>query len=82
MSLVRYGTNVFELDDVYGLDLYEAGDTHNLRVILRGGEESFKIKFETEDQAQRAFDTLCDELDVRQLTPTSSDEPADEGAAE
>ncbi|MFB6351974.1 MAG: hypothetical protein ABEN55_01995 [Bradymonadaceae bacterium] len=74
MSLVRYGTNVFELDDVYGLDLYESDDTHELRVVLRGGEESFKMRFDARSDAERAFETLCQELEVRELTPTRSAE--------
>jgi len=79
MSLVRYGTNVFELDDVYGLDLYEAGDTYNLRVVLRDGTESFKIRFDSARDAERAFETICNELEVRDLTPV---DPAESAAAE
>lgn len=76
MSLVRYENNVFNLADVYGLELYESGDTHNLRVILRGGEESFKMKFDSRPEAERAYETICNELDVRDLSPQSSSETA------
>ena len=68
MPLVRYGTNVFELDDVYGLDLYQKGDEQwRLKVVLRGGTESFEMRFDGEEAARQAFDAICGELDVRDL---------------
>lgn len=79
MALVRYGTNVFELDDVYGLDLYESDGIHVVQVILRRGETSFKIKYDSHSKAQRAFETICDELDVRELTPTHRPESVNTG---
>lgn len=74
MSLVRYGTNVFELDDVYGLDLYVSDDVYTLRVVINRGTDSFKIKFDSKPDAERAFETLCEELEVRDLTPRNRTE--------
>ena len=74
MTLVRYDTNVFDLDDIYGLDLYEAGDLHNLRVIIRDGKDSFVMKSDSGDAARRVFASLCEELDVRELCTAASDE--------
>ena len=68
MALVRYGTNVCEIDGVYGLGLYRKGTGRwRLKVVLRGGTESFEMRFESEQPARQAFDTICGELDVRDL---------------
>jgi hypothetical protein len=84
MTLVRYDTNVFDLDDIYGLDLYDSGDLHNLRVIIRDGKDSFVMKFDSGDAARRVFDSLCEELDVQELlSPESSEStqpPSSSGA--
>jgi hypothetical protein len=73
MSLVRYGTHVFDLDDVYGLDLYGDDDSHKLRIVLSRGDdlESFKLYFDSEGEARDAFDRICDELDVRDISPST-----------
>ncbi|MFB6264178.1 MAG: hypothetical protein ABEL76_11220 [Bradymonadaceae bacterium] len=80
MSLVRYGTNVFDLDEVDGLNLYEAGDSHRLEIFLHG-DDSFELFFDTAAAAEQAFDTLCQELDVRDLTPGGGAEESESVAA-
>lgn len=70
MGLVRYGTNVFEIDDVYGLDLHrKKKNKWRLKVVIHGGTQSFDIYFDDEDEARQAFETICGELDIRELTP-------------
>lgn len=82
MSLVRYGDNVFELDDVYGLELYTSDDESNVRVVLDEGHSSFKIRFDSALEAERAFEAICDELEVRDITRDERSEGPDTAAAE
>jgi hypothetical protein len=78
MELIRYDGHVFAIDDIYGLDRFDKGDTHVLHVVLRGGETSFKMKFDSGREADRVFDAICDELDVRDLLDAEDEEDDDE----
>ncbi len=79
MELVRYDNHVFAIQDIYGLDRFEKDDTYVIKVVLRGGEVSFDMTFDSGTEADRVFDAICDELDVRELL---GDEESDDVTAE
>jgi hypothetical protein len=79
MNLVRYGTNVFDIDDVYGLDLYQKGEGDwRLKVVIHGGTQSFQIRFDDGAEAEEAFEAICAQLDVEELETESSAEDDDD----